>query len=340
MSITITNNVNNVSRTLIIDNLFRDIQVSEKSGINPTMKLTRNKTDIVRINKTTISFYNTDMLIYTLQHNLNAFNAVYNRISGIIPANSEFKYHITKSQFYNSFNDNIPAWIEFFKSVSCETKRTIIADHITYDHDAKMNGIISLSTYVGFNRYCQTRCNNCDNAICKYCYAASLTNCREGLKNRLIRMHAVFTMVELFADDIPVIDTDLYPYFRFESFGDLNNTIQVNNYNLFAAVNSDINFTLWTKNPGIIQRAIDNGMIKSDNLIIGLSSLYLNTPEIEKAKKYTFIRFLFTVYDDDYIKTHNIVINCGAKHCLSCGICYKYLHEYREGLMIINERKK
>lgn len=94
------------------------------------------------------------------------------------------------------------------------------------------------------------------------------------------------------------------------------------------------------KNPGIIQAAINDGLQLANNLIIGLSSLYLNMPEIDKAKKYSFIRFLFTVYDDEYIKEHNIVINCGARHCLTCGICYKYLHEFKPGLQLINERKK
>ena len=109
---------------------------------------------------------------------------------------------------------------------------------------------------------------------------------------------------------------------------------------MFAAVNPGVNFTIWSKNPGIIQQCINNGLQLSNNLIIGLSSLYLNTPEIDKAKKYPFIRFLFTVYDDQFIKDNNIVINCGAKHCITCGICYKYLHEYKNGgLMIINERK-
>ena len=336
MSIEITNN----GRTLIVDTLYRDIQTKTMSGINPAMRLTTNNDDVIRINKTTISYYNKDMFVYILQNDINTFNAVYNRIAGFIAANNEFRYHVTISQFYNSFMNDLNTWIDFFKNASHETKRAIIADHITYDHDAKMHGIISISTYVGYNRFCKCRMQNCNNAICKYCYAASLTNCREGLKARLIRLHMIFTNIELTAYDIPVLDYEKYPYFRFEAFGDINNTIQVNNYNLLAAVNADINFTLWSKNPGIIQSAINNGMVLSDNLIIGLSSLYLNTPEIEKAQKYSFIRFLFTVYDNDYIREHDIKINCGARHCISCGICYKYLHEFKTGLYIINERKK
>ena len=89
---------------------------------------------------------------------------------------------------------------------------------------------------------------------------------------KLIRIMAILTNIELSKSDIPIIDAAIYPYFRFESFGDIVNTIQVNNYNLIASVNNGVNFTWWTKNPGIIQAAINNGMVLSNNIVIGLSS--------------------------------------------------------------------
>lgn len=331
-------------KTIIIDTMRNTIETSAPGNVVPFVKLSFNSTHVLKFNKNSISTCNIDMLVYMLDNsNWVNFFSVYSFI----------KYHgmntpeelnnvsgTTKAAFYNSFNDNLNAFIEFFKSCSSETRQQIILDHVCFDHDAKMTGIISISTYVGNNKYCQARCNNCDNAICKYCYAASLTNQRYYLKMKLIRIMAILTNVELLKSDIPVLDHELFPFFRIESFGDIVNITQVNNYNLLALCNSKISFTWWTKNPGIIQNAINNGMTLSDNIVIGLSSLYLNKPELCKAQKYSFIRFLFTVYDDDYIKEHNIVINCGAKHCVSCGICYKYLHEFRHGLQLINERKK
>lgn len=307
-------------------------------GVGPFIPITRNKHYVLKLNKKGITTCNIEMLYEYLKNNETAARALFNVISysndiGTVK-------NVTRSQFYNSFNDNIPAFISFFKNSTTGTRQMIIYDHIVFNHDAKMQGVISLSTYIGNNVFCQARCNNCDNAICKYCYAASLTNQRYHLKMKLIRIMAIFTSVELLKNDIPVLDNTIYKYFRFESFGDINNVLQVNNYNLIALVNSNINFTWWTKNPGIVQNAINNGMSLSNNIVIGLSSLYLNTLEMEKAKKYSFIRFLFTVYDDDYITEHNIKINCGAKHCISCGICYKYLHEFKHGLQLINERKK
>ena len=334
-------------RTIVIDINANTIEAHKSHcDVFPVMKLTFNKSDVLKFNKTSISTCNIEFLVYVLANSETIFNNVYGYINNrTILTSNDIKTcnevsKITKSEFYNSFDDNVSDFVELFEACSSDTKQMILADHVCYNHEAKMSGIISLSTYVGNNVYCQARCKNCDNAICKYCYAASLTNQRKYLKNKLMRIHAILTNVSLNSYDIPAFDADIYSFFRFESFGDINNVIQVNNYNLIAAANPDINFTLWTKNPGIIQRAIDNGMILADNLVIGLSSLYLNKPELEKAKKYSFIRFLFTVYDDEYIKAHNIVINCGAKHCSSCGICYKYLHEYKRGLMIINERKK
>lgn len=316
------------------------ITATTSTNIVMSCKLSHNCSHVVKFNKNSISTYNNEFLCAAMEHDKKIFDNIYNYIVFYALRDMFTPDSVTVSQFYNSFNNCVSDFIEFFKACSPETRQTIIYDHICFNHDAKMRGVISLSTYVGYNAFCVARCNNCPGAICEYCYANSLTKQRFFLKMKLIRIMAIFTNIELQPDDIPVLDSELYPFFRFEGFGDLNNTLQFANYNLFARVNSGVNCTIWTKNPGIIQAAINAGLLLSNNLIIGLSSLYLNTPEIDKAKKYSFIRFLFTVYDDDYIKEHNIVINCGARHCLTCGICYKYLHEYKNGLYIINERKK
>ena len=47
---------------------------------------------------------------------------------------------------------------------------------------------------------------------------------------------------------------------------------------------------------------------------------------------YDFSDKIFTVYDKDYISTHDVSINCGAKSCLTCHKCYvkskiKYINE-------------
>lgn len=271
----------NGDRQIIIDTFSKTIECNAPGGVWPMMKLSYNKDNVLKYNKASISTCNIEMLVYTLVNDAVTFNNVYGYVKYRVYGYNDTKTinaaaGIKKAAFYNSFNDNIPAFIEFFTSCSSSTRQAIIADHICYDHDAKMAGIISLSTYVGNNTFCQARCKNCDNAICKYCYAASLTGQRYYLKMKLIRIMAVLTTVELSAADIPVIDYRLYPYFRFESFGDLENKLQFVNYNLIAAYNPMVNFTIWTKNPGIIQAAIDDGLQLANNIVVGLSSLYLN----------------------------------------------------------------
>lgn len=338
----------NGDRIISIDTMRNTIAASAPGNLYPTMKLTFNKCDVLRLNKTSVSTCNIEFLIYALANDQNTFNNVYSFIKyhTVIYNAKNINEHakISKAGFYNAFNKNeetIKEFVNFFKTwCSSETRQQIIYDHICFNHEAKMNGIISLSTYIGNNIFCQARCNNCNNAICKYCYAASLTNQRQYLKNKLIRIHAILTNVNLSVLDIPHIDSELYPYFRFCAFGDINNVLHVQNINLIASVNPEVNFTLWTKNPGIIQAAINNGLQLADNLIIGLSSLYINKPDLHIAHKYDFIRFLFTVYDHDYAAKHDIKINCGAKHCLTCGICYDYLHKFLHGLQLINELLK
>lgn len=98
---------------------------------------------------------------------------------------------------------------------------------------------------------------------------------------------------------------------------------------------------MWTKNPGIIQKSIDEGMRLSLSLTIGLSSLELNKPETEKARKYKFVRFVFTVFEHEYAKQHNVIINCGGRHCRSCLNCYLKAAKLKSGEIIeINELLK
>lgn len=337
---TIKNNAYGYENTLLIKN--DHIVALSENGSNAVIELRRNNSHIIKFNKKSISTNNIEMFVNAIENNTDNFINVFAFVFDYKLLNSaDFakRHNVTISQFYNSFNDRIGDFITFFKSCSPETKQIIIYDHICFNHESKMAGVISLSTYVGNNRFCLARCKNC-NAICSHCYASSLTKQRQGLKNKLIRIMAILTNVELTAADVPKIDASIYPYFRFESFGDINNVLQFKNFNLIAAVNPGVNFTLWTKNPGIIQAAINGGLQLADNLIIGLSSLYLNKPEIDKAQRYSFIRFLFTVYSPNYIEENNVIINCGAKHCVSCGICYKYLHNFKHGLQLINEKLK
>ena len=101
------------------------------------------------------------------------------------------------------------------------------------------------------------------------------------------------------------------------------------NYFHICKKNKHVHFALWTKNPWIIEEALDASERKPSNLQIIYSSPCIND---QADPGYDFIDKIFTVYDKDYISTHDVSINCGAKSCLTCHKCYvkskiKYINE-------------
>ena len=96
--------------------------------------------------------------------------------------------------------------------------------------------------------------------------------------------------------------------------------------------NPRVKFALWTKNPDFIAEAIADGYEKPQNLNIVLSSLFLNK---ERKNPFPFVDKVFTVYTPDHIEAENIDINCGARNCFDCGLCYE-----KNGVEVINEKLK
>ena len=68
---------------------------------------------------------------------------------------------------------------------------------------------------------------------------------------------------------------------------------------------------------------------------IVVSSPLLNKPLELDRQKYWMVDHIFTVFDKECIQSHNIVINCGAKSCLGCQICYHNDTEF-----YVNEKLK
>lgn len=323
-------------KKIVVDTLHGTIEVVAPGNTSYVVKLIYNKDDVVRINKKSISTCNTEMLVYMLQHNNDVEKNV---VAFITRTDDTIGHKLSRSAFYAAFNNDLDEFVAFFDQASHETRRAIIFDHCCTDHNAKMSSMISYSTFVGLNKFCQARRKKgC--SVCAHCFAARQTKTYKDQASKLKRAHAIATMCEWAIEDIPIIP-DNYKYFRLESFGDINNVLQVRNYNTLAnaLMVQGVKVTLWSKNPGIIQAAINDSMQLSDNLIIGLSSLELNKPEIDKARKYSFIKFLFTVFTDEYIEQHNIDINCGGRHCLSCLNCYELARNANK-LILINEKLK
>lgn len=189
-------------------------------------------------------------------------------------------------------------------------------------HTGKMEGIPSISTSCFCNDRCKTRKEN-PKTICADCYVTSYLY-RKSLIEKLEVNTKFYTTYELAPEDVPYIN---FLYCRYESFGDLNNTLQFKNFCTIARKNRHCTFVLWTKNPDIIKKAINNGVKIPKNLKIILSEIFTNNPinikYFRKIKKiFPFVNKLFAVYEKEYIKEHKIVINCGLNNCLNCLKCY------------------
>ena len=154
----------------------------------------------------------------------------------------------------------------------------------------------------------------------------------DNLKKVLENNYKVLTSVVIPVEEWPIINAAA---FRLEAFGDVDNEIQAINYFNFCLKNPQIPWAAaWTKNPLIFDNVIKAGYRKPKNLNIGISSILLN--KVVDVSNFPWADFVFTVYTEDYIKAHNIKINCGALLCIGCLKCYKK----HKSVIYINELLK
>lgn len=228
-----------------------------------------------------------------------------------------------------------PFTIEDFKHMTIETLKacTLSSDelkaYIIYaitEHDGKLEDVYSISTNRNENRNCENL-QKIAGSICEHCYVTDYAY-RTSLMKKLQKNQYVFTTYKLTENDIPFLP---YEFIRFESFGDLNNTIQVWNYCMIAKVNKHAHCALWSKIPQIIKTAFKfYGNIKPENMRMVYSYLFMNADKIGdmnafKAfinREYPFIDKVFIVYDYTFAFENNVTINC-ARKCNSCrNSCY------------------
>lgn len=211
-------------------------------------------------------------------------------------------------------------------------KQYTYREYIEYsiaNHSGKMGGIPSISTSVLCNPNC-ARNAAVKGSICEKCYARNYAKIRKALADKLQSNFEFYTSVELTAEDIPFINSAI---FRLEAFGDLANIQQFKNYCTIAKYNPQCRFVLWTKNHGIVEKAL-KVIEKPSNLYIVASSLLVNVPRVElwNAKELEishimpFVDAVFTVYDKQTIEAENIDINCGGRKCIECRKCYTLEH--------------
>lgn len=181
------------------------------------------------------------------------------------------------------------------------------------DHDGKMLGMWSVSTSPFMNPYCIARHKN-GNSICSKCFSIALNEQRPELREKLERNTILWTTEIIPIECFPILPVTM---FRFESFGDLNNIIQLVNYFNFCLVNPDVKFAIWTKNTFLFKMARELGVIKPKNLEIVESAPLFNT-EIDPSDEW--VDRVFVVYTKEYFEAD--FINCGLRKCIECQNCY------------------
>ena len=194
-------------------------------------------------------------------------------------------------------------------------------------HTGKMYGITSCSTCAARNARCKARYESgAENCICRKCFSFSQMAHQKSTRLKYARNTEVLTRIELNPLWIPEeVENNI---FRFESFGDLNNAIQFENYCTIAAARPEVMHTLWTKNPDIIADAIDAGAVIPANMIIIYSSPIINDVRANMLERYSFINKIFTVWTSaEAAEKAGYKINCGARDCNKCRRCYRFNSE-------------
>lgn len=214
-----------------------------------------------------------------------------------------------------------------------ESLTKLLSDSIS-EMTGKLEHIHQIGTSAKYNNRCRERAKN-PKSICSKCYAAALLETARGanLALKLERNTLLWCSFIIPVETMPIINDCI---FRFESFGDLINTIQFINYLHMCRRNPWTTFTIWTKNPDIMNLAFKmSAETKPDNLIIVYSDHIINGSGKKTIntilKKYAFIDKVFTVYEPDYARAHNeIIINCrnpenyDDKRCITCRNCYEH----------------
>lgn len=196
--------------------------------------------------------------------------------------------------------------------------------------DGKMKGMWSINTNPLTNAFCRERAKT--RTICAQCYSQRMLN---GVRRSSVEPFQynseLLSTILLTSDKLPVINKDI---FRFSAHGELKNETHLINYINIASSNSKTIFGLWTKRADLIGY-YHSCMPKPSNIIYIHSEPLINNldpiipPHFDKV---------FCVYTKEFIKEHDIEINCKGKKeggCIKCKHCYSH-----NNITVIKEKIK
>lgn len=208
------------------------------------------------------------------------------------------------------------------KAGNVSSAHELIRYMVCDDFTGKMAGMAGIGTSVKLNPMCKLN-QKCIGSVCEYCYAE---NMRKSVAYKLALNTYVLCTHEFQPAEIPFMN---YAYFRYESFSDLLNEIQVKNYVNISKKNLHIRCGLWTKRPALLYAVLEKHFAgnKPANLSIVYSSKYLNViddirNEFILSSGVYMIDHIFTVWNADKAFERNITIQCGNSVCIECHRCY------------------
>lgn len=199
----------------------------------------------------------------------------------------------------------------------------------------KMAGMLALSTSPNGNARCNLRaaCGNPD-CICTRCYAKAQCAYQHGTETKLECNGRILAESLIPVSEWVHINANAWKVCRLEAHGDVRNATHAANYYNVAKANPKVTFVAWTKNYDFYREAHETITEKPSNLILIISSPMLND-ELD-INLYPLADRVFTVYTKEWLAEHNAkpsFINCGARLCRACMLCYtkdngiQYIHE-------------
>ena len=195
----------------------------------------------------------------------------------------------------------------------------------------KMTGMTVITSACTNNPHCE-KLAKIDGAICQHCYAQRSLSYMRGPREAYVKNGILLSSGIIPKEELPYVNAE---FCRLESHGDLINETHLENYVNLCKKNRHAKFSLWTKQWHIVENYFATHKAPK-NLTIIFSSLMVNKQmDIQKYKDMGLKCKVFTVYDKKYLKENkDVVINCGARSCITCQKCYTSKEE------VINEIQK
>lgn len=238
------------------------------------------------------------------------------------------------------------AFYQGILSLNCTKQKGIINNtpiRMSTSLGGKMKDVYAFSTLSLVNPMCQARMKN-KRLVCNKCYVKKslyIWAILNYVQNSYILMN-----FELPIEWIPVIRDSVrakHPFIRIESFGDLFNVLQAENYLRIVYANPSFHFGIWTKNPNYFAQAVDK-YGKPENLksTLSVSEVGLNHMDWKRWEKYFdhIFRVVETQEEKDFVLANNrhaYPCKCGNRSCIECHMCYDSDPEYNEAVELLRQ---